>query len=93
MNTNLSPEKAGSRRASIAPSIQEKNKEIQLEYVVADEESKTAEAADYSGAAKKTDPAEIALVRKLDTWIMPTLWIMVSCLNHLKHVADLFSIG
>ena len=26
---------------------------------------------DYSGAAKKTDPAEIKLVRKLDLWIMP----------------------
>ena len=26
---------------------------------------------DYSGATKKTDPAEIALVRKLDMWIMP----------------------
>ena len=26
---------------------------------------------DYSGASGKTDPAEIKLVRKLDTWIMP----------------------
>ena len=26
---------------------------------------------DYSGATSKTDPAEIKLVRKLDTWIMP----------------------
>ena len=26
---------------------------------------------DYSGATKKTDPAEIALVRKLDMSIMP----------------------
>ena len=26
---------------------------------------------DYSGATKKTDPVEIALVRKLDMWIMP----------------------
>lgn len=31
---------------------------------------------DYSGAKEKTDPAEIALVRKLDRWIMPTLWAM-----------------
>lgn len=29
---------------------------------------------DYSGAVGKTDPAEIALVRKLDMRIMPTLW-------------------
>ena len=42
------------------------------------------EDADYSGAVSKTDPAEIALVRKLDWRIMPTLWAMyflnyVSC--------------
>ncbi|ATY67428.1 Major facilitator superfamily general substrate transporter [Cordyceps militaris] len=54
---------------------------------------------DYSGAAAKTDPAEIRLVRKLDCWIMPTLWLMywlnfldrnaiaVARLNHLE--ADL----
>jgi len=29
---------------------------------------------DYSGAAEKTDPKEIALVKKLDRWIMPMLW-------------------
>lgn len=29
-----------------------------------------APAGDYSGAAKKSDPAEIALVRKLDRMIM-----------------------
>ena len=33
---------------------------------------------DYSGAHAKTDPAEIKLVRKLDMFILPTLWIMVS---------------
>ncbi|OAA55752.1 Major facilitator superfamily domain, general substrate transporter [Cordyceps fumosorosea ARSEF 2679] len=56
-------------------------------------------AVDYSGAAAKTDPAEIRLVRKLDMWIMPTLWLMywlnyldrnaiaVARLNHLE--ADL----
>jgi hypothetical protein len=32
--------------------------------------------ADYSGASEKTDPEEIALVRKLDWRIMPTLWAM-----------------
>jgi hypothetical protein len=35
-----------------------------------------ATETDYSGAKAKTDPAEIALVRKLDKWIMPTLWAM-----------------
>jgi hypothetical protein len=29
------------------------------------------ELGDYSGAKAKTDPAEIALVKKLDLWIMP----------------------
>jgi hypothetical protein len=35
-----------------------------------------AEGADYSGAVAKTDPAEIALVRKLDMRIMPALFCM-----------------
>lgn len=34
----------------------------------------TQPGADYSGAVKKTSPEEIALVRKLDLRIMPTLW-------------------
>ena len=32
--------------------------------------------ADYAGAVSKSDPTEIALVRKLDYRIMPTLWSM-----------------
>jgi hypothetical protein len=32
--------------------------------------------ADYSGAVAKTDPAEIALVRKLDMRIMPALFCL-----------------
>jgi len=34
------------------------------------------EGGDYSGAAAKSDPAEIALVKKLDYRIMPILWSM-----------------
>ncbi|RYP45937.1 hypothetical protein DL768_007782 [Monosporascus sp. mg162] len=34
------------------------------------------EVVDYTGTRKKTDPVEIALVRKLDWRIMPTLCIM-----------------
>ncbi|KAL2883326.1 hypothetical protein SGCOL_001005 [Colletotrichum sp. CLE4] len=44
-----------------------------------DEKSVKGEAVvsgDYSGAQEKTDPAEIALVRKLDRKIMPILWAM-----------------
>lgn len=41
----------------------------EFEGEVVDDEKKQ-QATDYSGAAKKTDPAEIKLVRKLDLWIM-----------------------
>jgi hypothetical protein len=37
---------------------------------------------DYSGAHAKTDPREIALVKKLDWYIMPILWLMY-WLNYL----------
>jgi hypothetical protein len=37
---------------------------------------------DYAGAHAKVDPAEIKLVRKLDTWITPTLCLMYF-LNYL----------
>lgn len=53
-----------------------------------DPEKPQAPAArqDYSGAAEKTDPVEIALVRKLDRWIMPMLWSMY-WLNYLDRNA------
>ncbi|KAF3809714.1 putative transporter [Colletotrichum gloeosporioides] len=41
---------------------------------------------DYSGAHEKSDPREIALVRKLDWWIMPILWLMY-WLNYLDRNA------
>lgn len=34
------------------------------------------EKQDRFGAHEKTDPREIALVKKLDRWIMPMLWGM-----------------
>lgn len=37
-----------------------------------DQEKRKAIGIDYSGAYEKTDPKEIALVRKLDWYIMPT---------------------
>ncbi|EXJ68578.1 uncharacterized protein A1O5_08372 [Cladophialophora psammophila CBS 110553] len=43
---------------------------------VAVEKLAASKTYDYSGAAGKTDPAEIALVRKLDWRIMPMLWAM-----------------
>lgn len=62
----------------------EKPLDAHKEYVV-DEEGR-AIPIDYSGAHAKTDPAEIALVKKLDRWIMPTLWIMY-WLNYLDRNA------
>ncbi|KAF2181165.1 MFS transporter [Zopfia rhizophila CBS 207.26] len=41
---------------------------------------------DYSGAHEKTSPEEIRLVKKLDWWIMPTLWLMF-WLNYLDRNA------
>ncbi|KAK7211006.1 hypothetical protein V2G26_018184 [Clonostachys chloroleuca] len=41
---------------------------------------------DYSGAIAKSDPAELKLVRKLDIWIMPILWLMY-WLNYLDRNA------
>ncbi|KAH7311359.1 major facilitator superfamily domain-containing protein [Stachybotrys elegans] len=49
----------------------EKNS-IQLE----EHEEKVQVRGDYSGAVAKTTPEEVKLVRKLDIWIMPILWLM-----------------
>tara|TARA_R110002060_G_scaffold73098_2_gene81865 strand:+ start:462 stop:692 length:231 start_codon:yes stop_codon:yes gene_type:complete len=40
------------------------------------EDLKAGTNRDYAGAAAKTDPAEIKLVRKLDSRILPTLFVM-----------------
>ena len=48
--------------------------------------AETTENADYSGAVGKTDAVEIALVKKLDWRIMPTLWAMYF-LNYLDRNA------
>jgi hypothetical protein len=52
----------------------------QLETVVGDdaslqEEKKTQGKVDYSGFAQKTDPKEIKLVRKLDRYIMVSIYL------------------
>lgn len=51
-----------------------------------DEKVVQATLGDYAGAVAKTDPAEIKLVRKLDLWIMPMLWLMY-WLNYLDRNA------
>jgi hypothetical protein len=57
----------------------------QVEFVE-DDVTKSQVKTDYSGAREKTDPAEIALVKKLDRWIMPMLWSMY-WLNYLDRNA------
>lgn len=52
--------------------VLDRTKSVESDYPVKDAEG--AIAVDYSGASKKTDPAEIALVKKLDWYIMPVLW-------------------
>jgi len=58
----------------------EKNSSLQIDDVASSEKDLKAvgpvEGADYSGATAKTDPEEIALVRKLDFRIMPALFCM-----------------
>lgn len=58
----------------------EKNTSLHVDDVASSEKDFKQEApvegADYTGAAAKTDPAEIALVRKMDYRIMPALFCM-----------------
>ena len=55
--------------------ISEKPSEVHVEDAVT-ENLKLEDGGDYSGAVTKTDPKEIALVKKLDRRIMGILWAM-----------------
>lgn len=54
----------------------EKGAHLEVEDVGTIMERKNSQSGDYSGAVAKTDEREIALVRKLDMRIMPTLFAM-----------------
>jgi hypothetical protein len=58
----------------------EKNVPLQIDDIATSEKDLKAQTAldgaDYTGAIAKTDPAEIALVRKLDMRVMPALFCM-----------------
>lgn len=70
----------------LSPVDMEKIEVIESGEIATDIEGKMLENLDYSGAHEKTDPAEIKLVKKLDLWIMPTLWLMY-WLNYLDRNA------
>lgn len=54
-----------------SPTDVEKQQVLHREHSrVLDDEKRPTVAVDYSGAAAKTDPTEIKLVRKLDLWVM-----------------------
>lgn len=58
------------------------NVELVRSFTMEEELKAPPEIRDYSGAHEKIDPVEIKLVRKLDLWIMPILWLMY-WLNYL----------
>jgi hypothetical protein len=64
----------------------EKPAVMMVEHVDYNDLNKPQVKKDYSGVAEKTDPAEIALVRKLDIRIMGLLWAMY-WLNYLDRNA------
>lgn len=66
----------------VLPTSQEKDDALHLEYSPKDENI----PVDYAGAQAKTDPSEIKLVKRLDWFIMPTLWIMYA-FNYLDRNA------
>ncbi|KAK1483667.1 major facilitator superfamily transporter [Colletotrichum tamarilloi] len=81
------PETVAKGLPAQSPTDIEKQQVLHQEHShVLDDEKRPAVAVDYSGAAAKTDPTEIKLVRKLDLWVMPTLWLMY-WLNYLDRNA------
>jgi hypothetical protein len=53
--------------------------------VLDDEKPAQVEERDWTGTAKKTDPEEIRLVKKLDLWIM-VRWRFLACAPMLGFV-------
>ena len=71
--------------------IPEKPSEVHVEDTTT-ENHKLEDGGDYSGAVAKTDPKEIALVKKLDIRIMGILWAMYFLASILSlsalHICD-----
>lgn len=84
---NNEPDKMSNPEKFPLSDTDEKPDTLHREYTLGQDGVKSPQhQGDYSGARKKTDPVEIRLVRKLDTWIMPTLWLMY-WLNYLDRNA------
>lgn len=64
-------EKHDTVHAELQPVSTREKQEVFLNELTTDEKGNATAELDYSGAHKKTDPREIALVKKLDRWIMP----------------------
>lgn len=58
------------------PEVVQDEKLYRVGFSVVEKPIPEVRSIDYSGAHEKTDPREIALVKKLDKWIMPMLWSM-----------------
>lgn len=64
----------GEMEDKMSPAVEVENAQVYIEKL--DGDSDVDGKRDYAGAVAKSDPAEIALVRKLDWRLMPTLWAM-----------------
>lgn len=64
-------EKQDAFHSELQPVTTRDQQEIYRAELTEDEKGNSTTSLDYSGAHEKTDPREIALVRKLDKWIMP----------------------
>jgi hypothetical protein len=82
MHSHVHGDTLQDRSDTVMPVSAEKDATSHLEYGLKDEKH----AGDYSGAQAKTDPEEIKLVKRLDWFIMPMLWMMYA-FNYLDRNA------
>lgn len=66
-----SVEKQDVVHSELQPVTTKEQQQMFMNELTHDEKGQAITTLDYSGAHEKTDPREIALVKKLDRWIMP----------------------
>lgn len=64
-------EKHDIMHSELQPVTTKDEQKLYQEELTHDDKGNAIVGLDYSGAHKKSDPREIALVKKLDRWIMP----------------------